>query len=76
MSNFSQIYTSSQFMSKLLEGVPEAERGTVLEHLKSFMSQYDHLAAGGWEKSSIAEALRGPAGEMAAHEGRRPPRRG
>ena len=49
MSDFSQIYVNSQFMGKLLENVPEAERGAVIEHLKSFMSQYDHLAAGGWE---------------------------
>ena len=75
ISDFSQIYVNSQFMSKLLENVPEAERGAVVEHLKSFMSQYDHLAAGGWENSSIAEALRGSAEETTVNEGRRPPRR-
>lgn len=72
---FSQIYMNSTIVKSLLESVPEADRETFLEHLRYSMEQYDHLAGLGWDKSSIAEALRGGEDGNIQQGDRRPPRR-
>lgn len=74
-STFSQTYINSTIVKSLLEGVPEDERATLLEHLRLSMEQYDHLTGIGWEKTSIAEALHGKVAEAAQLGDRRPPRR-
>lgn len=77
MNIFSQIYMNSKIVSSILESVPESERELFLEHLKQAVEQYDHLAGMGWEKSSVAEALRGRVDDGIPQQGdRRPPRRG
>lgn len=75
MSTFSQTYINSSIVRSLIESVPEAERPVFLEHLRITMEQYDHFSGLSWDKSSIAEALRGGDGDQVQQGGRRPPRR-
>lgn len=74
MSNFSQIYMNSSVFKTILENVPESERETFMQHIRENMEQYDSFAGLGWEKSSIAQVLRGDVAQE--QPTRRPPRRG
>lgn len=74
MNSFSQIYMNSKVVATMLEQVPEDERENFLEQLRRSIEQYDHLAGLGWDKSSIAEALRGTVNQPQQGD-RRPPRR-
>lgn len=74
MSSFSQVYMNSIIVKTMLEKIPEQEREAFIESVRRGLEQYDALAGLGWERSSIAELLRGDAGNGESGD-RRPPRR-